>query len=63
MSTFETSRVTSPQHFARPRCADCGALMLLARIDSDKPGQDLRIFECGPCDRFESVVVKFRDRV
>lgn len=32
--------------------------MSLARIEPDKPGYDLRTFECSKCDHVVSVVVK-----
>jgi hypothetical protein len=62
MSMYQTPRPNVSPPFARPRCADCGAPMLLARVDADQPGQDLRIFECNICERFETLVVKFGDR-
>jgi hypothetical protein len=62
MSMFQTPRPAALPPFVRPRCAGCGAPMLLARVDSDQPGQDLRIFECNICDRFETLAVNFNDR-
>jgi hypothetical protein len=44
----------------RPPCTKCGTVMLLARIEPDKPGHDLRTFECPKCEHSESVVIKFR---
>jgi DNA-directed RNA polymerase subunit M/transcription elongation factor TFIIS len=44
----------------RPPCNKCGATMLLARIEPDKPGHDLRTFECPKCEHSETVVVKFK---
>jgi hypothetical protein len=59
MSMYQSARVNPAQQFRRPRCSSCGGLMLLARVDEDRPGQDTRIFECSHCDKFETVVVTF----
>ena len=40
------------------RCPHCGAKMMLALIEPDRPGYDVRTFECRPCDYAESNVVK-----
>ena len=45
----------------RPNCSKCGTKMWLARIEpDDKPGHDVRTFECPECDHLEIVTVKFR---
>ena len=44
----------------RPPCSKCGTTMMLARIEPDAPGRDLRTFECPKCENSESTVVKFR---
>jgi uncharacterized protein (UPF0212 family) len=38
-------------------CPGCGNPMRLARIEPDKPGFDLRIFECPKCRTGESFLV------
>jgi len=44
-----------------PVCSKCGTKMWLARIEpDDKPGYDVRTFECTECDHSEIVTVKFR---
>jgi len=35
----------------RPFCANCEAPMILARLEPDKPGFDLRTFACLMCPR------------
>jgi hypothetical protein len=45
----------------RPTCLVCGSLMWLARITpSNKPGYDIRIFDCPVCEISETAVVKVR---
>ena len=44
----------------RPPCPKCGAKMLLARIEPDKPDHDKRTFECPSCGNEHSEVVKFK---
>ena len=43
----------------RPVCRKCGAKVFLIRIEADKPGYDLRTFQCPECDHIETIVVKF----
>jgi hypothetical protein len=43
----------------RQACPECSALMYLARIEPEKPGFDLRTFECPRCQHVETVAVKF----
>ncbi len=38
-------------------CSGCGKPRRLARIEPDKPGFDLRIFECAKCSTGESFIV------
>jgi hypothetical protein len=38
-------------------CSGCGKPMRLARIEPDKPGFDLRTFECPKCSTRESFIV------
>ena len=44
----------------RPPCPQCDTMMLLARIEPDKPGHETRTFECPKCQHSESTVIKFR---
>jgi hypothetical protein len=41
----------------RPFCPDCESLMILSRLEPDKPGFDLRTYACLMCAATESVVV------
>jgi hypothetical protein len=45
---------------ARPACPTCTAQMYLARIEPEKPGYDLRTFECPMCQHVERAVVRFK---
>jgi hypothetical protein len=38
-------------------CSGCSKPMRLARIEPDKPGFDLRTFECAKCNTGESFLV------
>jgi hypothetical protein len=42
----------------RPFCADCEAPMILARLEPDGPGFDLRTFVCLMCAATESIVAR-----
>ncbi len=44
----------------RPPCPRCGAQMSLARIEPEKPGHNLKTFECPQCEHSETVVVEYR---
>jgi ssDNA-binding Zn-finger/Zn-ribbon topoisomerase 1 len=44
----------------RPLCPKCGTQMQLARIEPDKPGYDLRNYECPACHHLESMIVRYR---
>jgi hypothetical protein len=41
----------------RPFCPDCESVMILSRLEPDKPGFDLRTYACLMCAATESVVV------
>ena len=45
MTFSEYTRENTPIS-ARPECPMCAAQMYLARIEPEKPGHDLRTFEC-----------------
>ena len=49
-----------PQVIERPPCTECGQPMYLTRIEPDKPGHDLRHFECALCGHSTSQVVQFK---
>ena len=57
--TFSEYTLENTPINARPQCPKCAALMFLARITLDKPGFDLRTFECPRCHHVEAAVVKF----
>jgi hypothetical protein len=40
-------------------CTKCGAKMTLARIEPDKPGYDLRAFECTKCNNVDQYIVEY----
>jgi transcriptional regulator NrdR family protein len=42
----------------RPECPECSALIYLAMIEPEKPGFDLRTFECPRCQHAKTVVVE-----
>jgi ribosomal protein S27AE len=44
----------------RPACPRCSAQMYLARVEPEKPGFDLRTFECPRCQYVERTVVLFK---
>jgi|RhiMetdeSRZDD1v2_1073273.scaffolds.fasta_scaffold1406557_2 hypothetical protein len=53
--------VSPPLATDRPICPECGTLMRLSRIEpTERPGYDLRVFECQGCDKTESMIVRFR---
>ena len=43
----------------KPPCPNCGAEMLLARLDPAGEAHDRRTFECTKCDHTEVVTVKY----
>ena len=42
----------------RPVCSVCGTATLLVGIESERPGYELRTFECPTCRHFETAVGK-----
>jgi hypothetical protein len=40
-------------------CTKCGAKMLLARIEPDRPGYDFRSFECTKCNNVDQYIVEY----
>ena len=53
---------TKPRTPARPieiPCTKCGAKMTLARIEPDKPGYDLRTFECTKRNNVDQYIVEY----
>ena len=42
----------------RPVCSVCGTATLLVGIESERPGYELRTFECPTCRHFEIAVGK-----
>jgi hypothetical protein len=58
---LDTPAPANPVPLLRPLCSKCGSLTGLARIEpSDRPGYDLRTFECAACGNIETMLVKFR---
>jgi len=43
----------------RDPCPECGTAMLLARIEPDQPGNDLRTFECPKCKQSKRRIFKY----
>ena len=50
----------SPQSPDLPPCPQCGAKMLLIRIDPDSPGVSRHRFACDQCGHDETALVRFR---
>ena len=59
MTFSEYTLENSPINF-RPECAICSAQMYLAYIEPEKPGFDLRTFECPRCQHVETAVAQFK---
>ena len=59
MTFYEYALENTPIN-ERPECPTCWAQMYLARIEPEKPGHDLRTFECPRCRHVETAVVKFK---
>jgi hypothetical protein len=57
--TFSEYTLENTPINVRPECPECTAQMYLARIELEKPGFDLRTFECPRCQHVETVVVNF----
>ena len=58
--TFSEYTLANAPIIARPECPTCTAHMYLARIEPEKPGYDLRTFECPMCQHVERAVVQFK---
>jgi hypothetical protein len=58
MTFSEYTLENTPIH-ERPECPKCSAPMYLAIIKPEKPGFDLRTFECPRCQHVETLVVEF----
>jgi len=56
----QTQTMPSLLGIGRPLCPRCGTRMMLARIEPDEPGHDLRTFECTDCNHYEVVKIRFR---
>jgi hypothetical protein len=52
--TLESTPIT-----AWLECPKCTAYMYLARVEPEKPGFDLRTFECPRCQHVECTTVQF----
>jgi hypothetical protein len=52
--TFSEYTLENAPMTARPDCPKCTAQMYLARIQPEKPGFDLRTFDCPRCQHVES---------
>jgi len=42
----------------RPSCSQCGTTTVLVGIESERPGYDLRTFQCPKCEHFDTAVAK-----
>src|SRR5262245_3397264 len=42
----------------RPNCSECGTATVLVGIEPDRPGCELRTFQCPNCENFEIAVGK-----
>jgi hypothetical protein len=49
----------TPKTIEQPACTQCGARMMLARIEPSSPGVDQRTFEC-KCGHVEMMQVKYK---
>jgi hypothetical protein len=49
----------SSRAIIRPPCPDCGATMMLTRIEPDGSGYEMHTFECTTCDHSECATVRF----
>jgi DNA-directed RNA polymerase subunit M/transcription elongation factor TFIIS len=57
MARFHPQTATT-NVMAQRACPKCSATMMLARIEPEQPGYDLRTFECRSCGQTESVIEK-----
>jgi ssDNA-binding Zn-finger/Zn-ribbon topoisomerase 1 len=53
LATMETHAIV------RDPCPECGTAMLLARIEPNEPGNDLRTFECPKCKQSKRRIFKY----
>ena len=58
--TFSEYTLANAPIIVRPECPTCTAQMYLGRIEPEKPGYDLRTFECPMCQHVERAVVRFK---
>ena len=58
--TFSEYTLQNTPINVRSECPRCSAFMYLAYIEPEKPGFDLRTFECPRCQHAEAVVVQFK---
>jgi hypothetical protein len=56
--TLENAPVTARADC--PKCTRHATQMYLARIEPEKPGFDLRTFECPRCQHVEIAIVQFK---
>jgi hypothetical protein len=61
--TFSEYALENTPINARPECSICSAQMYLAYIEPEKPGYDVRTFECPRCQHVEIAVVEFKQQV
>ena len=58
--TFSEYAIESRTIIVRPDCPTCLAQMYPARIEPEKPGYDLRTFECPVCQTVERAVAQYK---
>jgi DNA polymerase III alpha subunit (gram-positive type) len=56
--TFSEYTLETTPMVEGPACPECLVLMYLVLIEAEKPGFDLRTFECPRCQHVETVVVE-----
>jgi len=57
---FSEYTLANAPTIVRPECPECTAQMYLAGIEPEKPGYDLRTFECPMCQHVERGAVRFK---
>jgi hypothetical protein len=57
--TFSEYTLENQPASVRPDCPDCTVPMYLARVSPEKPGYDLRTFECPRCQSTLKTVMKY----
>jgi hypothetical protein len=55
MTTYQPATLHS-QAIMRPFCTKCGTTTRLSGIEAEKPGHELRTFECPKCHHIETRV-------